>query len=58
MMASMGAPLWTPSAERIAAANITRFRERLRDRGIVDAANYQALYRWSLSAPETFWIAR
>jgi acetoacetyl-CoA synthetase len=52
---TMDAPLWRPSPERVAAANITRFRARLRDRGVVDAADGAALYDWSVRDPERFW---
>jgi acetoacetyl-CoA synthetase len=51
----METPLWTPSAERVAAANVTRFRAWLAARGAVDAADYHALYEWSLREPARFW---
>jgi acetoacetyl-CoA synthetase len=52
----MDAPLWTPSAGRVAAANLTRFSGRLRERGLVDAEGYRELYEWSLREPERFWL--
>jgi acetoacetyl-CoA synthetase len=51
----MATPLWTPSAERVAAANLTRFRDALRSRGVIDVQGYRDLYDWSISAPEQFW---
>jgi len=44
----MDAPLWTPSAERIAHANLTRFRR---------GQSYPEIYRWSLERPIDFWGA-
>ncbi|MEJ0070339.1 MAG: AMP-binding protein [Pseudomonadota bacterium] len=42
-------PLWIPSKERIAAANMTRF---IQDCGQKD---YAALYAWSIAEPVKFW---
>jgi acetoacetyl-CoA synthetase len=55
----MTAPLWTPSPEQIAAANLTRFIEQVRALG-GDAAGidgYDDLYRWSIANLELFWLA-
>jgi acetoacetyl-CoA synthetase len=41
-------PMWTPSAEQIARANMTR------DSG-GKVADYSSLYQWSIDAPEKFW---
>jgi acetoacetyl-CoA synthetase len=49
-------PIWTPSALRIADANLTRFTAFLRDRG-VRADDYAALWSWSVSEPADFWTA-
>ncbi len=46
-------PIWTPSPERVARANLTRF---LREHGPA-GADYPALYRWSVEHPEEFWPA-
>jgi acetoacetyl-CoA synthetase len=48
-------PLWRPSAERIAAANLTRFMAAVRARWGVDARTYEDLHRWSVTKPEQFW---
>jgi acetoacetyl-CoA synthetase len=44
----MDAPLWTPSAERIAYANLT---------GFGGGQNYPQLYDWSVARPLEFWRA-
>jgi acetoacetyl-CoA synthetase len=50
-------PLWTPSAERIAQANLVRFMDEVRRRYGVDAHDYASLYEWSIAEPERFWRA-
>jgi acetoacetyl-CoA synthetase len=50
-------PLWRPSPERIARARITAFLAWLeRERGLT-FADYEALWRWSVSDLEGFWSA-
>jgi acetoacetyl-CoA synthetase len=51
------APLWTPSPDRIARANLTRFMAFARQRYRVQAAEYAALYDWSVHKPLEFWDA-
>lgn len=49
--------LWTPSAERAAATCMARFIAWLEvERGLV-FADYGALWDWSVSEPEGFWVA-
>jgi acetoacetyl-CoA synthetase len=50
------APHWAPSAERIAAAQITRFHAFARDRG-APQGDYAALWQWSVDEPAAFWSA-
>ena len=50
-------PVWTPSPERISAANMTAFMAFLRGRGLLDAADYDALWRWAIDNIESFWCA-
>jgi acetoacetyl-CoA synthetase len=50
-MHEMSEEVWTPSAERVAAANMTRF---LRERGF---ESYRAAWEWSVEHPEQFWPA-
>jgi acetoacetyl-CoA synthetase len=52
--AAADAPLWTPSPEQVARANITRFAERARAAG-ANGADYESVYAWSVEAPEGFW---
>ena len=48
-------PVWTPSADQVASANITAFRHRVANRYRVAMADYPALYQWSIAEPEAFW---
>ncbi|WP_018991011.1 acetoacetate--CoA ligase [Aromatoleum toluclasticum] len=50
-------PMWTPSAGRIAAANVTSFREAAARRWNVELPDYDALYAWSVAQPEQFWTS-
>ena len=50
--AVVSAPLWTPSPERVARANLTRFTERFRP-----GLGYAELWQWSVDCPEAFWAA-
>ena len=51
----MTEPLWTPSAERIAATRLTAFTKRLADERQVRVDGYDALWRWSVDEPSAFW---
>ena len=51
----MTEPLWTPSAERIRDANLTRFRAALGERRGIAFDDYAALHRWSVENREAFW---
>ena len=53
----MNAPMWTPSPERIAQANLTEFMRDVRNRYGVDAKDYAQLYDWSIARPDQFWMA-
>jgi acetoacetyl-CoA synthetase len=53
----MTEPLWTPSADRVAAAQLTRFASTVRDRHGAPVEDYAALWRWSVEQRETFWSA-
>ncbi len=50
-------PLWTPSVERIAAANVTGFRAAAEKRWGVALPDYDALYEWSVARPDQFWVS-
>ena len=51
----MDKPLWQPSPARIKNANLAAFRRHARERWDVNAEDYAALHRWSVSEPEQFW---
>jgi acetoacetyl-CoA synthetase len=53
----MPGPLWTPSPDRVAAANLTRFIDFVAARGHVSAGGYRPLYDWSIGKPREFWEA-
>jgi acetoacetyl-CoA synthetase len=46
-------PLWTPTAERVAAANLTGFAASVGQRG----ASYEEMHQWSIDEPDEFWQA-
>ena len=48
-------PIWQPSPERIAQANVTAFAARIAAKHSVTLPDYAALYRWSVEHPEDFW---
>ena len=50
-------PLWSPSPERIAAANLTRFMQEVGAQQGMSLDGYDALYDWSIDQPEAFWRA-
>ncbi len=49
------APLWTPSPERIARANLTRFMREVEERWALRIPDYDALWTFSVERPEDFW---
>jgi len=52
------APLWAPTPERIATAQLTRFMDSVAAAGGFDAqGDYFALHRWSVEHPDEFWRA-
>jgi acetoacetyl-CoA synthetase len=51
----MSAPLWQPSSDRIAQANLTAFAARVAARHRVSLPDFSALYDWSIREPEAFW---
>jgi acetoacetyl-CoA synthetase len=50
-------PIWTPSPERVASANMTAFLALARDRSGAALRDYDALWRWSIEKPAEFWTA-
>ncbi|NED97144.1 acetoacetate--CoA ligase [Phytoactinopolyspora alkaliphila] len=49
--------VWKPTAEQSTSSGMGRFRAWLRSHGIVDAADYDELWRWSVNEPAAFWGA-
>jgi acetoacetyl-CoA synthetase len=49
--------LWTPDAERVARATITRYAGRLADAGVVQTDGYAELWHWSVTEVEAFWAS-
>src|SRR5882762_11285987 len=50
-------PIWQPSDELIAGAEITRFQGWLRASKGLAFADYESLWKWSIRQPEEFWAA-
>ena len=48
-------PLWTPSPDRIARANLTSFVRRVEERFDVEIPDYAALHWFSVDRAEDFW---
>jgi acetoacetyl-CoA synthetase len=49
-------PIWSPSPDSVARANLTRFIALVRDEG-APVSDYASLYRWSIDRREEFWAA-
>jgi len=47
-------PIWSPSPERIARSQLTRFMHFVRERHRAPVPDYPALHRWSIEFPENF----
>ncbi|HTW11234.1 MAG TPA: AMP-binding protein, partial [Solirubrobacteraceae bacterium] len=47
--------MWTPSAERVANANITRYQRWLQETHGLRTETYAELWRWSVQELEAFW---
>ena len=50
-------PVWQPSAERVAAANMTAFMAAAAARWQRRFDDYAGLHRWSVEHPEEFWVS-
>jgi acetoacetyl-CoA synthetase len=48
-------PMWTPSDERVAQANLTRYMDWLARERDVRVDDYSALWEWSVTEVEAFW---
>jgi len=50
-------PIWVPSAERIAASNMTAFMQQAGKRWNRCFDDYASLHRWSVEYPQEFWVS-
>ncbi len=50
-------PIWSPSPERVARTQLTRFMRFVRERHQAPVPDYPTLHRWSVEYPENFWSA-
>ncbi|MCB1218672.1 acetoacetate--CoA ligase [bacterium] len=51
----MSEVMYTPDPQRVAAANLTAFMERLQRSGVENMVDYKHLYDWSIEHPAVFW---
>jgi len=49
--------VWTPTAERVAASGLSRYREWLRETRGIEHEDYLDLWRWSVDDLEAFWTS-
>ena len=56
-MTANDTPLWTPSADRIAASGMDKFRRLASERAGETLPDSVALHRWSIAHPGPFWDA-
>ncbi|HEX7020855.1 MAG TPA: acetoacetate--CoA ligase [Gemmatimonadaceae bacterium] len=56
-MSTADTPIWAPSPDQIARANVTRFVEQVRGLGgrTAGISDFQSLYEWSVRDLELFW---
>lgn len=47
--------LWHPSNQRIAAARLTEFQNRVNDQFSLTLSTYDDLWKWSIDQPDQFW---
>ena len=56
-MPDSAAPIWSPSAERIARSDMKQFMREISRTWGADCRDHAALYRWSIDEPEKFWAS-
>lgn len=49
--------LWTPSSERVASSNLTDLMSWMRENGLAEIRDYEALHRFSVAHADQFWSA-
>jgi len=50
-------PLWSPSADAVAASNMVAFMSLVNERHGVSLGGYDELHAWSVANPALFWDA-
>ena len=50
-------PMWQPSADRVAASNLTAFMQQVATRWKRSFDTYAGLHQWSVEHPEEFWVS-
>lgn len=50
-------PLWRPSEERLADANLTRYIDFVNRKFALQVTKYDQLYQWSINQREDFWAS-
>jgi len=53
----MTAPLWQPSPDTVANANMTAFLREVNRRWGAALSDYDGLWRWSVASPDRFWTS-
>ena len=53
----MNEPCWSPGAQRVGDANISRFIQLIRQKRDPTVHDYESLYRFSIDSPKAFWRA-
>ena len=53
----MTQPVWVPSRERVADANLTRFMRDVGEKNGIPVADYASVYQFSIDRPSDFWRA-
>jgi acetoacetyl-CoA synthetase len=51
----MSTPLWSPSAEAVAASSLTRLSKKASEISGRDLSRYRDLHRWSITEVDAFW---
>ncbi|CAA7614956.1 Acetyl-coenzyme A synthetase 1 [Magnetospirillum sp. LM-5] len=53
----MTMPLWQPTPDQVASANLTRFMTEVNARWGAAVSDYDGLWRWSNASPDRFWTS-
>ncbi|MCK5089851.1 MAG: acetoacetate--CoA ligase, partial [Hyphomicrobiaceae bacterium] len=53
----MDTPLWKPAANAAQDSNMACFMAHMDEKGLAETGDAEALHRFSIAEPETFWSA-